>query len=70
MRCPLKELNMKVVIQRVKRATVTGKFGLFVISFVILFLKVSTEIVGSIEAGLCLLVGIACTDTEKDIEEL
>ena len=43
---------MKAVIQRVLRASVT----------------VSGEIVGSIENGLCVLVGIARDDTDKDME--
>lgn len=43
---------MKAVIQRVLKASVT----------------VSDEIVGSIQKGLCVLVGISREDTEKDIE--
>lgn len=43
---------MKAVIQRVLKASVT----------------VADEIVGSIEHGLCVLVGIARDDTEKDME--
>lgn len=43
---------MKAVIQRVAKASVT----------------VSDEIVGSIQKGLCVLVGISRDDTEKDID--
>jgi D-tyrosyl-tRNA(Tyr) deacylase len=43
---------MKVVIQRVLKASVT----------------VSNELVGSIQKGLCVLVGIARDDTDKDAE--
>ncbi len=43
---------MKVVVQRVKRASV----------------KVDGKIVGQIGKGLMLLIGIADTDTEEDIE--
>jgi D-aminoacyl-tRNA deacylase len=43
---------MKAVIQRVLKASVT----------------VADEMVGSIEHGLCVLVGIARDDTEKDME--
>lgn len=43
---------MKAVIQRVLKASVT----------------VSDEIVGSIQNGLCVLIGIARDDTEKDME--
>ena len=43
---------MKVVVQRVKRASV----------------KVDGKIVGQIGKGLMLLIGIADTDTEADIE--
>ncbi len=43
---------MKVVVQRVKRASV----------------KVDGKIVGRIGKGLMLLIGIADTDTEEDIE--
>lgn len=43
---------MKAVIQRVLKASVT----------------VSDEIVGSIQHGLCVLVGISRDDTEKDME--
>ena len=32
--------------------------------------KVSNALVGSIDAGLCLLVGLTHEDTEKDLEEL
>lgn len=73
---------MKVVIQRVKRASVTGIFHTqlmhlmhlmqlvqFIIIYFIHFL-VSEELVGSIQAGLCLLVGIFKDDTEKDLQDL
>jgi D-tyrosyl-tRNA(Tyr) deacylase len=43
---------MKVVIQRVLKASVT----------------VSNELVGSIQRGLCVLVGIARDDTDKDVD--
>ena len=43
---------MKAVIQRVLKASVT----------------VSDEVVGSIEKGLCVLIGISRDDTEKDME--
>jgi D-tyrosyl-tRNA(Tyr) deacylase len=43
---------MKVVIQRVLKASVT----------------VSNELVGSIQKGLCVLVGIARDDTDKDVD--
>lgn len=43
---------MRVVVQRSKRASVT----------------VNQEIVGQIEHGLVLLVGITQTDSEKDVE--
>lgn len=66
---------MKVVVQRVKRASVSGKtktnviFFYFLI-FIFLFLIVANELVGKIDAGLCLLVGITHDDTEKDLQEL
>ena len=43
---------MKLVIQRVKKSSVS----------------VDGQIVGQIEKGLCVLTGIAPTDTEKDLD--
>ena len=39
-------------------------------TFYFLSLLVANEIVGKIDAGLCLLVGITHDDTETDLHEL
>lgn len=62
---------MKVVLQRVKRASVTGNLNKLNSSGLFLCLsKVNSEIVGSIDAGLCLLVGLTHEDTEKDLNTM
>lgn len=57
---------MKVVVQRVKRASVTGKCN-HDRDFLLL---VGDKLVGAIGQGLCLLVGIGHDDTEVQLEEL
>lgn len=62
---------MKVVVQRVKRASVSGKINTQILNISFLyFWLVSEEIVGKIDAGLCLLVGLTHDDTEKELQEL
>ena len=61
---------MRIVVQRVKRASVTGNMEWVLNWSILQSFKVSDALVGSIDAGLCLLVGLTHEDTEKDLEEL
>ena len=56
---------MRVVVQRVSRASVSGKFECNH-SIVKIFL-VNGEIVSAIGRGLCLLVGLERDDTVEDL---
>lgn len=63
---------MRAVIQRVTKASVTGIMQTMYMQLASLNLTigilVDEKIVGSIQKGVCVLLGIATDDTDKDVD--
>ena len=59
---------MKALIQRVSSASVTGMNNIVMFMSIITSDIVEGKIVGSIEKGLCVLLGIHRYDTDEDID--
>ena len=58
-----------VILHVIKEQKCSILKNVIIVIFPFLF-AVANELVGSIQAGLCLLVGLTHDDTEKDLQDL